>query len=86
MLSQKSTPTKEAIALTLKELAVKFKQKRSDHLGYPYNLDFDSGAFSQFSKFLINNLGDPYVGSHYATEVCALERDVIAWVEKLWGG
>ncbi len=40
---------------------------------------------AHFGGYLINNLGDPYAGSHYASEVCALERDVVAWLMRLWG-
>jgi histidine decarboxylase len=34
--------------------------------------------------YLINNLGDPYAGSHYASEVCAIEREAVAWLMDLW--
>ncbi|KAA3451427.1 pyridoxal-dependent decarboxylase [Mesorhizobium sp. SARCC-RB16n] len=46
----------------------------------------DSAMLSlhNFGEFLINNLGDPYVGSHYATEVCGLEREVADWVMRIW--
>nr|WP_246506009.1 histidine decarboxylase [Mesorhizobium silamurunense] len=53
-------------------------------MGYPYNLDFDAWPISQFCKFFINNLGDPYVGSHYATEVCGVEREVVDWFTRIW--
>jgi histidine decarboxylase len=56
----------------------------NDHLGYPYNLSFDAGELQRFSGFLVNNLGDPYVGSHYASEVCDLERQAIGWFQRLW--
>jgi serine decarboxylase len=61
-----------------------FRIARRDHLGYPYNLDFQA-ATARFADFLINNLGDPYTGSHYATELCDLEREVVTWFMKLWG-
>src|SRR5947209_8732458 len=62
-----------------------FHIARRDHLGYPYNLDFQTGTAARFANFLINNLGDPYTGSHYATELCDLERDVVTWFMRLWG-
>ncbi|RWB93703.1 MULTISPECIES: pyridoxal-dependent decarboxylase [unclassified Mesorhizobium] len=68
----------------LHSLSKKFSDKRDNHLGYPYNLDFDLEPISQFDKLLINNLGDPYVGSHYATEVCDLEREVVDWIMRVW--
>jgi histidine decarboxylase len=55
------------------------------HLGYPYNLSFGPGVPATLQQFLINNLGDPYVGSHYASEVCGLEREAVAWLMRLWG-
>lgn len=55
------------------------------HLGYPYNLSFEPGVPARLQHFLINNLGDPYVGSHYASEVCDLEREAISWLMRLWG-
>jgi histidine decarboxylase len=55
------------------------------HLGYPYNLAFGPGVPATLQQFLINNLGDPYVGSHYASEVCGLEREAVAWLMRLWG-
>lgn len=55
------------------------------HLGYPYNLSFGPGVPATMQHFLINNLGDPYVGSHYASEVCDLEREAISWLMRLWG-
>ena len=54
------------------------------HMGYPYNLAFSSADLDRFGGYLINNLGDPYAGSHYASEVCALEREAVAWFERLW--
>ena len=57
---------------------------RSNHLGYPYNLTHRSSVPGVMGNWLINNLGDPYAGSHFASEVCGLERDVVAWLMKLW--
>ncbi|MER9625519.1 histidine decarboxylase [Mesorhizobium sp. M0222] len=74
----------DAIAEKLLELHNTFAGRRASHLGYPYNLEFDAETISEFAKFLINNLGDPYVGSHYATEVCGLEREVVDWVMRVW--
>jgi histidine decarboxylase len=55
-----------------------------NHLGYPYNLVGRSAVPSQFAGYLVNNLGDPYVGSHYASEVCDLEREAVDWMMDLW--
>ncbi len=55
-----------------------------NHLGYPYNLNFAPGVPQSLAGYLINNLGDPYTGSHYASEVCELEREAISWLMQLW--
>lgn len=60
------------------------KAAHATHLGYPYNLNFEPGVPASFNNYLINNLGDPYVGSHYASEVCDLEREAISWLMDLW--
>jgi histidine decarboxylase len=62
----------------------RMKTAHATHLGYPYNLNFDPGVPASFNNYLINNLGDPYVGSHYASEVCDLEREAISWLMDLW--
>lgn len=56
----------------------------ANHLGYPYNLVGQSTTPPQLCDYLINNLGDPYVGSHYASEVCDLEREAVGWLMDLW--
>jgi histidine decarboxylase len=48
------------------------------HMGYPYNLVGEPVVPAALSRYLINNLGDPYVGSHYGSDVCDLEREAIA--------
>jgi histidine decarboxylase len=54
------------------------------HMGYPYNLVGEPVVPPALSRYLINNLGDPYVGSHYGSDVCDLEREAIAWLMELW--
>ncbi len=54
------------------------------HLGYPYNLAGPPACVAPLGRFLINNLGDPYSGSHYASEVCELERQAVGWLMDLW--
>ncbi len=69
----------------LLETEQRMRAAHRTHLGYPYNLSFGPGVPVTFQHFLINNLGDPYVGSHYASEVCGLEREAISWLMRLWG-
>jgi histidine decarboxylase len=60
------------------------KAAHETHLGYPYNLNFAPGVPASLGNYLINNLGDPYAGSHYASEVCDLEREAVSWLMDLW--
>jgi histidine decarboxylase len=68
----------------LRREAARMRAARENHLGYPYNLAFAPHGLERFSGYLVNNLGDPYAGSHYGTDVCALERQVVSWFERLW--
>ena len=65
-------------------ILTRVKNAHETHLGYPYNLNFDPGVPANLGNYLINNLGDPYAGSHYASEVCDLEREAVSWLMKLW--
>jgi histidine decarboxylase len=69
----------------LGDIEDRMKTAHASHLGYPYNLVGRSPVPTQFSGYLINNLGDPYAGSHYASEVCDLEREAVQWLMDLWG-
>ena len=43
----------------------KLESRTNTHMGYPYNLDFDYGPLECLQKFMINNLGDPFIESNY---------------------
>ena len=43
----------------------KLTERTANHMGYPYNLDFDYGALAGLERFSINNLGDPFIESNY---------------------
>ncbi len=70
----------QTFALTEKRM----RAAHETHLGYPYNLSFDPGVPASLGNYLINNLGDPYAGSHYGSEVCQLEREAVKWLMQLW--
>ncbi len=70
--------------IELARIESRMRSAHATHLGYPYNLSFDPPVPASLGRFLINNLGDPYAGSHYASEVCDLEREAIAWLMRLW--
>jgi histidine decarboxylase len=79
------------VGKSARELAPVFAQTEqrmrtahANHLGYPYNLSFSPGVPAGLGQYLINNLGDPYAGSHYGSEVCDLEREAVDWFMDLW--
>lgn len=74
-----------AMLKRLAETDSRMQAAHRTHLGYPYNLSFGPPLPGSLQRFLINNLGDPYVGSHFASEVCELEREAIQWLMRLWG-
>ncbi len=73
------------LQLRLAQVERRMQIAHRNHLGYPYNLVGQNPLLQELADYLINNLGDPYVGSHYASEVCDLEREAIAWLMDLWG-
>ena len=84
MPAEPSSRSSSSINLVMSQKIRNFEFARQNHLGYPYNLDFKIGSAQRFGAFLINNLGDPFTGSHYATECCDLERGVVDWLMSLW--
>ncbi len=70
---------------TFTQLETRMRDAHSTHLGYPYNLSFTPGVPAALGSYLINNLGDPYAGSHYASDVCQQEREAMGWLMRLWG-
>jgi histidine decarboxylase len=79
-----SLPRLKPDHLSLDRIEHRLQTAHANHLGYPYNLVGQPAATARFSAFMINNLGDPFVGSHYGSEVCDLERDVVEWLMDLW--
>lgn len=74
-----------ALQETLDDAERRIRTAHDAHLGYPYNLDIAPHVPANFANYLINNLGDPYVGSHYASEVCGFEQQAVGWLMRLWG-
>ena len=71
---------------TLFETELRIRRASTTHMGYPYNLQPLPRVPTTLGSYLINNLGDPYAGSHFGAEVCDLERQVIGWLSQVWGG
>ena len=75
----------ERLETTFAQIENRIEAAHKTHLGYPYNLSFSPPPPMSLGGYLINNLGDPYTGSHYAFEVSAQEREVMTWLMRLWG-
>ena len=74
----------KAIDNILRQTENRIEAAHATHLGYPYNLVGESPVPAAFSGYLVNNLGDPYVGSHFGSHTCDLEREAVAWLMDLW--
>ncbi len=53
-------------------------------LGYPCNLDFSYSELYRFLEIPINNVGDPMGYSNYALNTLKFEKEVIAFIAKLY--
>ena len=73
-----------SIDQSLRETEQRLRAAQATHLGYPYNLTARSPIPTGMADLLINNLGDPYAGSHFGSEVCGLEREAVGWLQDLW--
>jgi hypothetical protein len=45
-------------------------ERTGNHLGYPYNLNFEVEALQNLQRYSINNLGDPWVVSLSFSRFC----------------
>jgi histidine decarboxylase len=79
-----ANPESGRIGMALAAIVDRIRSAHADHLGYPYNLTGMASMPAGLNDYLINNLGDPYAGSHYGSEVCDLEREAVAWLMNLW--
>jgi histidine decarboxylase len=86
--SENKAAESEAFANSLEQTfcltQARIRTAHDNHLGYPYNLVGQAAVPAAFGSYLINNLGDPYYGSHFASEVCDLEREAVGWLMDLW--
>lgn len=69
----------------IERLLRKFKSAAKEMAGYPLNQLFNYSKLSQFYKYHINNLGDPFVGGfYYRINTHEIERKVISRFAKLF--
>lgn len=74
----------ERVSRVILEYKKKLEERTQMHMGYPYNLDFDYGPLECLQKFMINNLGDPFIESNYGVHSREFEIGVLNWFAKLW--
>lgn len=79
------TNREEKLTRTFAAVERRMHSAHSTHLGYPYNLPSSPAVPDALHGYLINNLGDPYAGSHFGSEVCEEEREAMSWLMRLWG-
>lgn len=72
------------VSTVISEYAEHLKERTRNHLGYPYNLDFDFTELEQVHHFSVNNLGDPFVESNYGVHSRQFEIGVLEWFAKVW--
>lgn len=75
---------RQRVERILEEYEDHLMDRRSHHLGYPYNLDFDFSQLETIHKFSVNNLGDPFVASNYGIHSRKFEIGVLEWFASLW--
>lgn len=83
------TPTEfqlspEEVRHRLAEFSVMLSDRTRHHLGYPYNLKFDTAALAPLLQYSINNLGDPFVTSNYGVHSRDFEVEVLNFFADLW--
>jgi len=72
------------LALRLEEFQKHLQERTHHHLGYPYNLEFESELLKPFLNFAINNLGDPFKESNYGVHSREFELEVLNFFAHLW--
>jgi len=75
--------TKQADVITHKYRQLLDLVKR--YLGYPCTAKYHYKNLLRFSKFPLNNIGDPFAVSNFQVNTHDLEREVIAYIANLYG-
>jgi len=76
--------SEEEIQKIIKSYEEVLKVRTHQHIGYPYNLEFDYGCLSSLQNYSINNLGDPFIESNYGVHSREFEIAVLDWFAQLW--
>jgi histidine decarboxylase len=70
--------------MSVDSLLERLAQRTEVHTGYPYNLDFDYQKLWPLLKYMLNNLGDPYVDGNYGINSKDFEREVVRYFASLY--
>jgi histidine decarboxylase len=65
-----STETMTRLNEILRSYEERLVERTGNHLGYPYNLNFEVDALQNLQKYSINNLGDPWVVRFFSSLSC----------------
>jgi len=84
LVVQENRMSDAAINTYLSTLLDHLKERTKHHLGYPYNLSFQSNNLVPFLQYSINNLGDPFVASNYGVHSRDFEIAVLDFFAKLY--
>lgn len=76
--------TPEEVDAILDSFEAHLKERTKNHLGYPYNLHFESEKLMPFLRYSVNNLGDPFVPSNYGVHSRRFEIEVLDFFADLW--
>lgn len=68
----------------LDALLRQFDDQRAVQIGFPGAHDFDYSELAPFFAYLLNNAGDPEVGSSFRSHTKHLEREVVAFLADLF--
>jgi histidine decarboxylase len=73
------------IDAVLDELAVRVKGIVPTNIGFPSSIDIDYSPLSRFfDRYMLNNLGDPFIDGAYPQHTKHLEREVVTFVADLF--
>ena len=67
----------------IEELRTRFDELAGRFAGYPCNQDFDYTALLPFLRYCINNVGDPFHDSLFASNTHDVEREVVGRFARL---
>jgi histidine decarboxylase len=77
---------REDVAKELDALRSRLQSAAATNIGFPATADFDYSALAPFfSRYMLNNLGDPYSDGAYPMHTKPMEREVVDTVADLFG-